>query len=75
MNWFKKSNQEIIVTRYSNEGIHVIIDGKEYFCPGYNPLDHKYLNILIRKGIWGKAKNFLNRKWKCKRKDEQELLF
>jgi hypothetical protein len=56
MNWFKRAQAEVIITRFGPEGMGVIIDGKRYRCSGYSPLVHRQLEALIRAKAWGKAK-------------------
>ena len=56
MNWYKRAQQQVMITRTGPEGLAVIIDGKRYHCSGYNPLAHRRLEALIKAKAWGKAK-------------------
>ena len=71
MNWysFKQAEiQSVVVSSWSNEGVVAYIDGKRYFCPGYDPKSLSLLNQLIKVKAWGKAANII-RNWPCERQE------
>ena len=61
MNWYKRAQQAlnpVIVTRWGQEGIYVLIDGERNFCSGLVPPAKKHLDNLIRNQKWDQAKDF-----------------
>ena len=72
MNWYKEAEiQSVIVSSWSDEGVVAYIDGKRYFCKGYNPKSLNLLNKLIKEKAWGKAAQVI-RQWPCERQEMQK---